>query len=244
MIDGGLFITGTDTEVGKTWVSCALLDALHHAGVSAFGLKPVAAGAQRIDGALRNDDAQALMLHSSPTIAYEAVNPVLLQGAVAPHIAAHWEQRELSLAELADHCRHQLQARTGIALVEGAGGWRVPLNARECLSDLAIALALPVVMVVPIRLGCLNHAMLTAEAIARDGLPLVGWVANMVRSEYVPSDMLIETLAQRLGAPCLAQIPLYSGDYSPSLSNLPSPSVPYVDLPGLLAAAGAMRNQY
>lgn len=233
-----MFITGTDTDVGKTWVSCAILDALAAAGHAAFALKPIAAGARNVQGEWRNEDALALMRHASVSLAYEAVNPCVLQAAVAPHVAAEWEGKTLALAPLVQHCRTQLQAQHGYALVEGAGGWRVPLNARESLADLAIQLGLPVVLVVPIRLGCLNHALLTAEAIRHDGLLLAGWVANMVRADYAPSDALIQSLEQELAAPCLGRFPWYDADRA----NAPDPAS-VLDLPVLLNAFGAMRKQ-
>lgn len=243
MIDGGLFITGTDTEVGKTVVSCALLTALAQAGHAAFALKPVAAGAMEIEGAWRNDDALALMAHASQPLAYEDVNPCLLRAPVAPHIAAEWEGCPLALAPLLQHCREQARHRTGLMLVEGAGGWRVPLNERENLSDLAISLGLPVLLVVPIRLGCLNHAMLTAEAIRHDGLPLAGWVANMVREDYAPSEALITTLNQSLGVPCLGRLPWMDRFAPQGEGTLAASLAGRVDLAGVLSAFGAMRKQ-
>ncbi len=243
MIDGGVFVTGTDTEVGKTLVSCAMLTALARAGHCAFALKPVAAGAMQVDGHWRNDDALALMAHAGQTLAYDEVNPCLLQAPVAPHIAADWEGRSLTLASLLAHCKAQALKRSGLMLVEGAGGWRVPLNAGENLSDLAIALALPVVLVVPIRLGCLNHALLTAEAIRRDGLRLAGWVANMVRPEYAPGAALIETLNQSLGAPCLGRLPWLELSAAQGSGTSAAVLADHLELPGLLKAFGAMQKQ-
>lgn len=244
MIKGGVFITGTDTEVGKTWVSCAMLSALKTAGYSAFGVKPVAAGAQLIQGVWRNEDALALQQYSDPTIDYDRVNPCLLQAAVAPHIAAEWERTTISLNELERHCRVLLTEREGFALVEGAGGWRVPLNDHELLSDLAITLGLPVLMVVPVRLGCLNHALLTAEAIRRDGLRLGGWVANRVRSDYPPSDTLLTTLTERLKAPCLGKLSCLESTVGviPTEAEAARLATQF-DLPRLLEAFGPMKKQ-
>lgn len=244
MIKGGVFITGTDTEVGKTWVSCAMLSALKTAGYPAFGVKPVAAGAQQIQGEWRNEDALALQQYSDPGIAYELVNPCLLHAAVAPHIAAEWEHTPISLAGLEGHCRSLLSERDGFALVEGAGGWRVPLNDQELLSDLAIALGLPVVMVVPIRLGCLNHALLTAEAIRRDGLRLGGWVANLVRSDYRPSDALLASLMQRLEAPCLGTLFCLESTVGVTPTEAEAAILAaQLDVPRLLRAFGPMKKQ-
>lgn len=243
MIEGGLFITGTDTEVGKTVVSCALLTALAGAGHSAFALKPVAAGAESVDGLWRNDDALALMAHASQPLGYDEVNPCLLRAPVAPHIAAEWEGCSLGLAPLLQHCRAQATRRSGLMLVEGAGGWRVPLNEHENLSDLAIGLGFPVLLVVPIRLGCLNHAMLTAEAIRRDGLVLAGWVANMVRADYAPTEALIKTLNQSLAASCLGRLPWQDGFAPQGAGTLAASLAGQVELPGLLSAFGPMQKQ-
>lgn len=209
MVDGALFITGTDTEVGKTFVACALLQALMNAGNSVFALKPVAAGAEEINGQWQNDDALALQHHASFKLDYDLINPCLLKTPIAPHLAAAQEGQSIRVDTLVSHCRHILTSQTGFALIEGAGGWRVPVNDQEYLSDLAIRLQLPVIMVVPIRLGCLNHALLTAEAVRHDGLPLAGWVANQIQPDYTPTNALIDTLNQRLAAPCLGRIPLF-----------------------------------
>lgn len=244
MIKGGVFITGTDTEVGKTWVACAMLSALKTAGYSAFGVKPVAAGAIDIQGEWRNEDALALQQYSYPAIDYTLVNPCLLHTAIAPHIAAEWERKPISLAGLEKLCRALLSERDGFALVEGAGGWRVPLNDNELLSDLARALGLPVVMVVPIRLGCLNHALLTAESIRRDGLRLGGWVANRVRSDYPPSDALVASLTQRLEAPCLGKLFCLESTVGATPTE-PETAIlaAQLDLPQLLQAFGPMKKQ-
>lgn len=243
MIDGGLFVTGTDTEVGKTLVSCAMLSALAGAGHSAFALKPVAAGAMLVEGVWRNDDALALMAHASQPLEYAEVNPCLLQAPVAPHVAAEWEGLSLTLAPLLQHCRAQAERRSGLMLVEGAGGWRVPLNERENLSDLAVGLGLPVLLVVPIRLGCLNHAVLTAEAIRADGLELAGWVANMTRSDYAPTEALIKTLNQSLAAPCLGRLPWREEAASQGAGTQAAFLAPELSVPGLLSAFGTMRKQ-
>ncbi|CBL43996.1 Copyrinic acid a,c-diamide synthase:dethiobiotin synthetase [gamma proteobacterium HdN1] len=215
-------------------MSCTVLDAVRALGISAFGLKPVAAGGEVVDGKLCNEDALALMRHSFPVPAYDEVNPCLLASPIAPHIAAREEGRTLAVEPLLRHCRDQLAARDGFALVEGAGGWRVPLNERECLSDLAIALRLPVLLVVPIQLGCLNHTLLTAEAIRRDGLTIAGWVANKVSPVYSPSEQNILTLEDRLGLPCLARFPLLSASYTDLKEGDFNPLLPFLDVRPLL----------
>ena len=200
------FVAGTDTGVGKTLISCALLHAAAARGVSTLGLKPVAAGCDDTPQGLRNDDALALMAASTVKLDYMQVNPVALREPIAPHIAAQHEQRTLQASRLAGLCRGAL-SKADLVLVEGAGGWRVPLSGRETLATLAQELRLPVILVVGIRLGCLNHALLTAEAIRHDGLPLAGWVANVVDPGTACIDANIDTLQRWLGAPMLARVP-------------------------------------
>ncbi|SEI40910.1 dethiobiotin synthetase [Allopseudospirillum japonicum] len=210
-----LFVTGTDTEVGKTFVSSALLIAAQQAQVPALGLKPIAAGADyhAQEAAYYNQDALDLQKYASITLDYEQVNPVMLKAATAPHIAAAEEGRRLNSQTLLAWCRGALWQRPTpeFALVEGAGGWYVPLNARETLADLAKALNFPVLLVVDIRLGCINHALLTAQAIARDGLPLVAWVANCRQQEMPYLAETLATLEALLPAPCWAKLPPCSG---------------------------------
>lgn len=198
------FVTGTDTEVGKTAVSCALLAAARSVGLTTAAVKPVAAGC---DDEGRNDDALLLQQHATLPLGYEQVNPVALEAAVAPHIAAAREGRKVAVADLVAPCRQVLDAGADLALVEGAGGWRVPLGPGETLADLAIALDLEVILVVSMRLGCINHALLTAEAVRRDGLVLAGWVANTPGERMDCYDENLDTLAERLPAPCLGAIP-------------------------------------
>ena len=162
-----LFITGTDTEVGKTAVSCALLQAANALGLKTAAIKPVAAGCDK-EG--KNEDALLLQAAMSLELPYEQVNPIALQAAIAPHIAAREEGRQLSASRLAGMCRGVMLGGADFVVIEGAGGWRVPLGARETLADVAIQLEVDVVLVVAMQLGCINHALLTAEAIARDGV--------------------------------------------------------------------------
>ncbi|MDB5819905.1 MAG: bioD [Rhizobacter sp.] len=201
-----IFVTGTDTGVGKTVVAVALLHALsrHHRRV--VGMKPVAAGLVRHGKAWVSEDAVALRDASTVAMPLDVVNPVALHSPISPHLAALHDGRTLTVAAL--HSMHQaLQGMADVMVVEGSGGWRVPLNARETLADLAIAIAAPVVMVVGLRLGCLNHALLTAEAIRADGLHLAGWVANALDPHMACREENIATLRLRLGAPLLAVVP-------------------------------------
>lgn len=198
VLKGVFFITGTDTEVGKTWVSCRLLERAREAGLSCYGLKPIAAGCEETAGGLRNEDALNLMAASSLTLPYELINPVALKAAIAPHIAARQEGRRISLSQLAGYVRGALSSHPAdLVLVEGAGGWRVPLNDREMLSALAVELNLPVIQVVGMKLGCISHALLTAEAIQADGLRYTGTVANCFGEMAVREENLI-TLRQHL----------------------------------------------
>ncbi|WP_297769731.1 dethiobiotin synthase [uncultured Alcanivorax sp.] len=197
-LKGIFFVTGTDTEVGKTWVSCRLLERAREAGLSCYGLKPVAAGCEETAEGWRNDDALQLMAASSVTLPYELVNPVALKAPVAPHIAARQEGKAITLSRLVGYVRGALSAhKADLILIEGAGGWRVPLNDREMLSGLASALELPVIQVVGMKLGCINHALLTAEAIEKDGLQYAGTMANCFGEMDVQEENLL-TLRQHL----------------------------------------------
>lgn len=201
------FITGTDTGVGKTLVTGALLHLAAKQGLKAFGLKPIAAGCEDTPEGLRNEDGLLLQANSSVKLAYEQINPIALRAAKAPHIAAAEEGRRLNLDRLVGLCRGTLMQPADLRLIEGAGGWRVPLNDFENLSGLPIALKIPVILVVGLRLGCLSHALLTAEAIQRDGLPIAGWVGSAIDPQMESLEENVATLRTRLPAPCLGVIP-------------------------------------
>ncbi|MBA1276601.1 dethiobiotin synthase [Stutzerimonas stutzeri] len=201
------FVTGTDTEVGKTTVAAGLLHAARLAGHSTAAAKPVASGCKMSVDGLRNSDALALLGECTLPLRYEEVNPFAFEPAIAPHLAAREAAVELSVAALAKPVRQILALQAQFSLVEGAGGWRVPLAGRESLSDLAVQLGLPVILVVGVRLGCINHALLTAEAIERDGLRLAGWVANIVDPATSRLEENLATLTERLPAPCLGWVP-------------------------------------
>ncbi|SFB46716.1 dethiobiotin synthase [Azotobacter beijerinckii] len=206
-MSAAFFIAGTDTDAGKTTVACGLLYAARRAGLSTAAAKPVASGCEATPAGLRNGDALALLGECSLALDYVEVNPFAFAPAIAPHLAAREVGVELNAAALLAPVREVLARGADLTLVEGAGGWRVPLAGRESLSDLAVALGLPVILVVGVRLGCINHAVLTAEAIARDGLELAGWVANVVDPATSRLDENLATLAERLPAPCLGCIP-------------------------------------
>jgi dethiobiotin synthetase len=206
----GYFITGTDTEVGKTRVSVALLHRLQQQGLRAAGMKPVAAGCEETAAGLRNDDALALQAASSVALPYETLNPYALAPPIAPHLAARDAGVVIEIDRILAAYR-TIAAQVDSVVVEGAGGWRVPLNDDQDMSDLAVALGLPVVLVVDIRLGCINHALLSAQAIATSGLTLAGWVANHVHGDYARSADNIASIEARIGTPLLGVIP-YHGD--------------------------------
>ena len=197
-LKGIFFVTGTDTEVGKTWVSCRLLERARETGLSCYGLKPVAAGCDETPDGWRNEDALQLMAASSVKLPYEMVNPVAFKAPIAPHIAAQQEGKDVSLSRLVGYVRGALSAHPAdLILIEGAGGWRVPLNSREMLSGLAKELDVPVIQVVGMKLGCINHALLTAEAIEKDGLRYAGTMANCFGEMAVQEENLL-TLRQHL----------------------------------------------
>ena len=188
------FVTGTDTDAGKTFVTVLMLEALKQRGLSTLALKPLAAGCEQVDGELRNDDALKLQAAMTVALPYQQINPIALKSAIAPHLAAEEEGRTLSVDRLAGLIRGALMTPADVTLVEGAGGWLVPLNHRETLGNLVKELELPVILVVGVRLGCLNHALLTAQAVAAAGLPLAGWVANGIDPEAAKVQENINTL--------------------------------------------------
>ena len=197
------FIAGTDTEVGKTFVTCALLHAFARQGIRAVGMKPIAAGTDA-DG--RNEDVEQLLASMSVKPAREVVNPYLFPPPIAPHIAAREAGRSIEPGPIQDAFK-ALQAQAEVVLVEGVGGFLVPLGPTYDAADLAQDLALPVILVVGMRLGCINHALLTRDAIAARGLPLAGWVANRIDPHMNRLEENIEALQTRLPPPLLGIIP-------------------------------------
>jgi dethiobiotin synthetase len=202
----GCFVTGTDTGVGKTFVACALLRAFAAHGLRAVGMKPVAAGAAMTEEGWGNEDVAALTAAGNVKAAREWVNPYLLAAPIAPHVAAAAEGVAIDLGRIERSLAH-LRVLADVTVVEGVGGFRVPLNDREDSADLAARLALPVVLVVGMRLGCLNHALLTAEAIGARGLRLAAWVANRIDPGMARAAESIAALSERLGAPPIGDIP-------------------------------------
>lgn len=198
------FVAGTDTGVGKTAVSCALMAAASASGLRTAAVKPVAAGCDD-DG--HNDDALCLMAAMTEDLDYSQVNPVALKAAIAPHIAADLAGKTLQASRLVGLCRGVMLSQADFIVIEGAGGWRVPINPRETLADVAVQLQVGIILVVGMRLGCINHALLTAEAIRRDGLQLAAWVANQPGPRMARHEENLETLRQMLPAPLLGDVP-------------------------------------
>lgn len=202
----GVFITGTDTEIGKTVVARLLTAALVRAGETVAVMKPVAAGCDKTPEGLRNADALELMSVSNATIDYDLVNPYALAPPVSPHLAAAEAGVDIELGRIRE-CYESLASMASWVVVEGVGGWCVPLSPDATVADMAPALDLPVVMVVGMRLGCLNHALLTDQSIRASGARLLGWVANCAAPDDFGLDQCIETLETRISAPLLAVVP-------------------------------------
>ncbi|MBT7374661.1 MAG: dethiobiotin synthase [Porticoccaceae bacterium] len=211
-----LFVTGTDTDAGKTVVATGLLAAAKQAGLSTAAIKPVAAGCEDNGEGLQNTDALQLQAAASYQLPYQQVNPVALQAAIAPHIAAQEQGKTLSASRLVGYCRGLGLLPVDMLLAEGAGGWRVPLNNRETLADVARELNCQVILVVGLRLGCINHALLTAEAVRRDGLTIAGWVGNTIDPEMPRIAENIATLRRLIKEPCLGIVPRLN-DLNPEL---------------------------
>ncbi|MCS3430907.1 dethiobiotin synthase [Klebsiella sp. BIGb0407] len=200
------FITGTDTEVGKTVASCALLQAAVSAGYHAAGYKPVASGSQITAEGIRNDDALALQRASSLKLPYEAINPLAFIEPTSPHIISAHEQRPIHFPVMSEGLEY-LAAQSDWVLVEGAGGWFTPLSETQTFADWVKAEQLPVILVVGIKLGCINHALLTAQAVEAAGLRLAGWIANDIQPQGKWHTEYLATLKQRISAPLLGEIP-------------------------------------
>jgi dethiobiotin synthetase len=214
MTPKGVFITGTDTGVGKTVVAAALVRALVAQGQRVAVMKPVASGSQRTPQGLRNEDALTLMAASNVAAPYDQVNPYCFEPAISPHIAAE----EACITVDTAHIRRNfdtLAASADVILVEGAGGWLAPLGPRISIKDLAATLNLPVLLVVGVRLGCINHALLTKLAIESHGAPFAGWIANTIDPGMPRPKENLETLAERLGAAPLAVVPSLAAAAAP-----------------------------
>lgn len=200
------FVIGTDTNVGKTYVASSLVRHFAAKGYSTIGMKPIASGCMRDgNGVLLNDDVSALAAASNVPASLDLINPYRFEPAIAPHIAAAQVEKIID-CEVIRLAYQQLKAVADVVIVEGAGGFLVPLNNQETLADLAVLLNIPVILVVGMRLGCINHALLTVEAIKSRGLTLAGWVANRVDAEMPVFEENLVSLQQRIAAPCISVV--------------------------------------
>lgn len=191
------FVTGTDTEIGKTHVSCLLLKQYAAQGLKVIGMKPVAAGCELVDGEWVNDDVQRLIAASNVQAPMDLINPYRFKEPIAPHLAAEKVGVTIDIEHIVN-AFEQLKTMADVVIVEGAGGFLVPLNVNDNMADLAIALGVPIILVVGMRLGCINHSSLTAEAIKSRGLALHGWVANYIDPEMDVQNENIQTITQQL----------------------------------------------
>ena len=221
-MSGGWFITGTDTGVGKTRVAERLLRTLAQQGRHAVGMKPVASGCRVTDAGWRSEDAERLLAAGNVPADYAEVNPYAFAPAIAPHLAAREVNVEIGLPRMLESFR-RLRERADWIVVEGVGGWKVPLSERLMLADVVRAMQLPVIVVVGLRLGCLNHALLTIEAIQRDAMALAGWIANQIDPDMERVEENIAALECRLAAPLLARFP-YTPSDNDNASNIVFPS--------------------
>lgn len=203
----GYFVTGTDTEIGKTVASAALIRALNRRGTRTVGMKPVASGCADTAGGLRNEDALSLMRAAAVECPYVDVNPYAFAPPIAPHIAAADVGVVIDFNRIRE-CHARLAAAADCVVVEGVGGWTVPLNADQSVADLAVALDLPAVLVVGMRLGCLNHALLTAESMRHAGVRCAGWVANELDGSMARLEENVRTLRAMMPFPMIARIPV------------------------------------
>lgn len=211
----GFFITGTDTDVGKTEIALGIMKSFQRQGLKVAAMKPVSAGCRHTAEGLRNEDALRLMQQASVELPYELVNPYAFEQPVAPHIAAAEAGTSMQIQPLLDAYR-QIATQADMVVVEGAGGWLVPVNQTQTMADVAIALQLPVILVVAIRLGCLNHALLSMQSISQSGLKCAGWIANHLSEPDDIARQNIQTLQQRLGVPLLDVVQFAtSGDIKP-----------------------------
>jgi len=212
MAKNTFFVTGTDTGVGKTMVSAAILEAAKTAGLSTLAMKPIASGCDETPDGLRNEDALALQKAMTEDLAYDVINPIALKPAIAPHVAAVQAGKTVTAQRLIGFCRGLQIRPADLMVVEGAGGWRVPLNERETYAALPRELGMPVILVVSLKLGCINHALLTAEAIRSDGLQVAAWVANRAEPETMSCEQeTLDYLMGHMAAPCLGVLPRLEG---------------------------------
>lgn len=201
------FIAGTDTGIGKTWVTCLLLRQLQLEGYAVLGIKPVASGGTVRAGKVCNEDALLLGQFSSVQLPYEQTNPFQFTTPVSPNFAAAIEQRTLTSEDIVAACEAAYLSEYDVMLVEGVGGWLAPLNHQETMADVAKRLNFPIILVIGLRLGCLNHALLTYESILHKGLNVAGWVGNQIEPDMLCLEENINFLQQKIAAPCFGIVP-------------------------------------
>ena len=218
----GYFITGTDTEVGKTFVTVGLIEYIAAHGVRVAGMKPIASGCERTPDGLLNADALGIQTVSTADLPYALVNPFAFEPAIAPHIAAQQAGMSIDLETIESNFSN-IAGRSEMVIVEGVGGWEVPIGDSLGMPDVATALGLPVILVVGIRLGCINHALLTASAVRESGLELAGWVANRIDPDTLEQAEIIASIGQRIGAPMLGDVPHGVASASGHLSGFALP---------------------
>lgn len=217
------FVTGTDTEIGKTRITAGLLEKAGQLGLQSLGIKPVASGSEMTKQGLRNEDALEHQRTSTYSCDYAVINPFCFAPAIAPHIVAEQENVALTVNSINEALKPALSQSADFILIEGAGGWHTPLNQQECYSDWVRSADLPVILVVGVKLGAINHALLTQESIQKAGLRLAGWVANCVDPNMPYQAENIEYLKEHMQAPCLGVVPfLAEGDSASSYLSLPS----------------------
>lgn len=207
LIPRAFFVVGTDTDVGKTTIACALLHLAKQQGLSTLATKPVASGCTSTIDGLRNNDALYLQAQCSENAPYELINPFAFKPAIAPHIAAAQSGINLSVSKLLTAVQAVIAKKADYTLIEGAGGWHVPINQHEHLSDLAQVLQIPIILIVGIKLGCINHTLLTVEAIKNTGVDIAGWIANQATPPTEAAQENIDYLRQSLAIPCLGVVP-------------------------------------
>ncbi len=202
-----IFITGTDTDVGKTYITVSLLQQFNAENLKTFAIKPIASGCEPdSSGKLINADALALQQAASIKKPYATINPFAFREPIAPHLAAKNAGIKLSVADLTAKITSAIQPQADINLIEGVGGWSVPLNDHELLADMVYALGIPVILVIAIKLGYLNHAILTHNNIKQMNIPLLGWVANCIEPDMLAAQVNIQTLNHWISAPCLGVV--------------------------------------
>ncbi|WP_455197981.1 dethiobiotin synthase [Kaarinaea lacus] len=201
----GIFITGTDTGIGKTTIALGLMAALQKRGLKVAVMKPVSAGCVLTDEGLRNEDALLLMKQASVELPYEVVNPFAFEPPIAPHIAASEAGIHIDIEQIKENYS-QIEKNSDVVIIEGAGGWLVPINESETMADVAIKLSANIVTVVGIRLGCLNHALLTSRSIVTSGLKHCGWIANHINDSTERASENVKALRQRINAPLLGEV--------------------------------------